>query len=63
MKKNDKANMSKIVVVGSSNTDIVAKMKNFPLAGETIEGIAYMQAMGGKGANQAIASHRLEVDN
>lgn len=34
-------------------------MKKFPLAGETIEGIAYMQVMGGKGANQAIAAHRL----
>jgi len=34
-------------------------VKNFPLAGETIEGLAYMQAMGGKGANQAVAAHRL----
>jgi ribokinase len=51
--------MGKIVVVGSSNTDLIAKVKNFPLAGETIEGFRYMQAMGGKGANQAIAAHRL----
>ena len=51
--------MNKILVIGSSNTDLIAKVKNFPLAGETIEGIAYMQAMGGKGANQAIAAHRL----
>jgi len=51
--------MSEIVVVGSSNTDLIAKVKNFPMAGQTIEGIAYMQAMGGKGANQAIAVHRL----
>lgn len=54
--------MSKIVVVGSSNTDLIAKVKNFPLAGETIEGISYMQAMGGKGANQAVAAHRLGGD-
>lgn len=54
--------MSKIVVVGSSNTDLIAKVKNFPKAGETIEGIAYMQAMGGKGANQAIAAYRLGGD-
>jgi ribokinase len=54
--------MSKIVVVGSSNTDLIAKVKKFPLAGETIEGLAYMQAMGGKGANQAIAAHRLGGD-
>jgi ribokinase len=51
--------MNKILVVGSSNTDLIAKIKKFPQAGETIEGIAYMQAMGGKGANQAIAAHRL----
>lgn len=50
---------SKILVIGSSNTDLIAKVKNFPLAGETIEGISYMQAMGGKGANQAVAAHRL----
>lgn len=54
--------MGKIVVVGSSNTDLIAKVKNFPLAGETIEGFRYMQAMGGKGANQAIAAHRLGGD-
>lgn len=50
---------NKILVIGSSNTDLIAKVKKFPLAGETIEGITYMQAMGGKGANQAIAAHRL----
>jgi ribokinase len=51
--------MSKIVVVGSSNTDLIAIVKSFPKAGETIEGIEYLQAMGGKGANQAVAAHRL----
>lgn len=54
--------MNKILVVGSSNTDLIVKVKNFPRAGETIEGIAYMQAMGGKGANQAVAAHRLGGD-
>lgn len=54
--------MHKILVIGSSNTDLIAKMKNFPKAGETIEGLEYMQAMGGKGANQAIAAHRLGGD-
>jgi ribokinase len=53
---------NKILVIGSSNTDLIAKVKNFPLAGETIEGLAYLQAMGGKGANQAIAAHRLGGD-
>lgn len=51
--------MSKIVVIGSSNTDLIAKVKKFPKAGETIKGVSYLQAMGGKGANQAVAAHRL----
>jgi ribokinase len=50
--------MSKIVVIGSSNTDLIAKVERFPLAGETVTGKFFMQAMGGKGANQALAAHR-----
>ena len=51
--------MSKILVIGSSNTDLIAKVSRFPLAGETVTGNFFMQAMGGKGANQALAAHRL----
>ena len=51
--------MSKIVVIGSSNTDLIVKVKKFPKAGETIKGASYLQAMGGKGSNQAVAAHRL----
>lgn len=54
--------MGKILVVGSSNTDLIAKVKSFPVAGETIKGVEYLQAMGGKGANQAVAAHRLGGD-
>ncbi|HBC31053.1 MAG TPA: ribokinase [Clostridiales bacterium] len=54
--------MSKIVIIGSSNTDLIAKIKDFPKAGETIKGVSYFQAMGGKGANQALAAHRLGGD-
>lgn len=54
--------MSKILVIGSSNTDLIAKLKKFPKEGETIKGRAYLQAMGGKGANQALAAHRLGGD-
>jgi len=50
--------MSKIVVVGSSNTDLITTVKNFPAAGETIVGKSFLQAMGGKGANQAVAAHK-----
>lgn len=51
--------MKKILVIGSSNTDLITKVKNFPAPGETIVGKEYMEAMGGKGANQAMAAHRL----
>lgn len=54
--------MSKILVIGSSNTDLIAKVERFPTAGETIEGDFFLQAMGGKGANQALAAHRLGGD-
>ena len=54
--------MSKILVVGSSNTDLIAKVKSFPAAGETVRGTFFVQAMGGKGANQALAAHRLGGD-
>jgi len=54
--------MLKILVIGSSNTDLIATVKNFPLAGETIEGKTFLQAMGGKGANQAVAAHKLGGD-
>jgi ribokinase len=51
--------MSNILVIGSSNTDLIAKVDRFPVAGETVEGKFFLQAMGGKGANQALAAHRL----
>lgn len=54
--------MGKIIVIGSSNTDLVTRVERFPKAGETIEGKHFMLAMGGKGANQAIAAQRLGGD-
>jgi len=54
--------MGKILVIGSSNTDLVATVKGFPTAGETIVGKSFLQAMGGKGANQAVAAHKLGGD-
>ena len=52
----------KIVVVGSSNTDLVVQVPNFPAPGETILGDDFMMARGGKGANQAVAAARLGAD-
>jgi ribokinase len=50
--------MSKILVIGSSNTDLITTVDQFPAAGETIAGKVFFQAMGGKGANQAMAARR-----
>ena len=48
-----------IIVVGSSNTDMVIKAEKFPLPGETILGGEFFLFPGGKGANQAVAAARL----
>jgi len=48
-----------ILVVGSSNTDMVIKSSRIPLPGETILGGDFLMNPGGKGANQAVAAARL----
>jgi len=48
-----------IAVIGSINLDIVASVKNFPRPGETITNATVSRFPGGKGANQALAAHRL----
>ena len=51
--------MSKhVVVVGSSNTDMILQMARIPRPGETILGGAFSMAAGGKGANQAVGAAR-----
>ncbi len=50
---------SYILVVGSSNTDMVVKSERLPVPGETMLGGAFLMAAGGKGANQAVAAARL----
>lgn len=52
----------KIVVVGSSNTDMVVKVPHIPALGETIMGTDFMTISGGKGANQAVAAARSGAD-
>ncbi|MEI7947262.1 MAG: ribokinase [bacterium] len=47
-----------IIVVGSSNTDMIIKLDHIPRPGETILGGEFVTAAGGKGANQAVAAAR-----
>ncbi len=51
--------MSRIIVIGSSNTDMVIKSRKLPAPGETILGGTFLMNPGGKGANQAVAAARL----
>jgi ribokinase len=48
----------KIVVIGSSNTDMVIRTPRIPRPGETVLGGEFFMAPGGKGANQAVAAAR-----
>jgi ribokinase len=54
--------MKKIVVVGSSNTDLIIKVPEIPRPGETLLGGEFMTFPGGKGANQAVAASRAGGD-
>lgn len=47
-----------ILVIGSSNVDMMMTMSRLPRPGETITDADYMQTFGGKGANQAVAAAR-----
>lgn len=51
--------MARIIVIGSSNTDMVIRSKKLPAPGETILGGTFFMNPGGKGANQAVAAARL----
>ena len=51
--------MKKIIVIGSSNIDMMVKTPHLPAPGETILGGEFFMNQGGKGANQAVAVKRL----
>lgn len=47
-----------IVVPGSINLDLIARVDRLPAPGETVQGPSFVTAPGGKGANQALAARR-----
>jgi ribokinase len=49
----------RILVMGSSNVDLILRVPRFPNPGETITGENLVTAFGGKGANQAMAAGAL----
>jgi ribokinase len=51
-----------VVVVGSSNMDLVARTPRIPVTGETLTGTDFFMVPGGKGANQAVAAAKLGTE-
>jgi ribokinase len=54
--------MTRIVVLGSTNMDLVAYVAHAPKRGETVTGREFRTVPGGKGANQAVAAARAGGD-
>ncbi len=51
--------ITKVLVIGSANTDLVIKASHLPSPGETVIGGEFYSFQGGKGANQAVAAARM----
>jgi len=54
--------LARVVVIGSSNTDMVVKCASIPKPGETTLGGEFAMFPGGKGANQAVCASRLGAE-
>ncbi len=52
----------RIIVVGSVNLDLAARVSRLPVPGETVTGAELGRFPGGKGANQALAARRLGAE-
>jgi len=54
--------VARIVVAGSINLDLAARVRQLPAAGTTVAASGLERVPGGKGANQALAAARLGAD-
>lgn len=54
--------MPRVVVFGSSNTDMTVRLPHLPARGQTVLGRSFLTTPGGKGANQAVAARRAGAD-
>jgi ribokinase len=54
--------MSRVVVIGSANVDFTVRLHRLPQLGETVPGGEFYTSFGGKGANQAVAAHKVGAD-
>ena len=54
--------MSKVLVIGSFNVDLIGRTPHFPQAKETVMGTTFQMAPGGKGFNQGVAAHKAGAD-
>lgn len=52
----------RIGVIGSLNVDYVLQLKRLPKPGETLAATSFAKHFGGKGANQALATHRMGAE-
>ena len=53
------SNDARVLVIGSLNMDLVARVPHLPAPGETLASEGFATVAGGKGANQAVAAARL----
>jgi ribokinase len=62
MSSSTRSSKPRVLVVGSSNTDLVVYCQRLPKPGETVLGGEFKMFGGGKGANQAVAAVRAGGD-
>lgn len=58
----DTPRIGRVVVVGSLNVDLVARVPRLPAPGQTVTGGTFAWSHGGKGANQAVAAARFGAE-